>query len=73
MQDNNNAMLFIRDLVYIIREMDKKAKESQNDQFDIGRRFAFYEILSLIEQQAIAFGYDKKDIGMDDFNPDESI
>jgi hypothetical protein len=73
MKNDNSELFFIKDLVCIIKEMLQETKKSQDNQFETGRHFAFYEILSLIEQQAIAFGYDKNDIGMDSFNPDNNI
>lgn len=73
MKNDNDALLFVKDLVFIIKEMAQEAKVNKNDKFEAGRHFALYEVLSLIEQQTIAFGYDKKDIGMSDFSLDENI
>jgi hypothetical protein len=73
MKDNKKELLFIKDLVYIIREMAENAKKDKNDQFEIGRHTAFYEILSIIEQQVIVFGYNKVDIGIKNFSSDKDI
>ena len=35
------------------------------DRFEAGRRFAFYEVLSLLKQQAIAFGISETEIGLE--------
>jgi hypothetical protein len=73
MENNKKELLFIKDLVYIIKEMAENVKKDKNDYFEMGRHIAFYEILSAIEQQAIVFGYNKEDIGMENFSADKNI
>jgi hypothetical protein len=70
MKNNKQELLFIKDLVYIIKEMAENAKKEKGSQFELGRHFALYEVLSIIEQQATAFGYSKKNIGINDINID---
>ncbi len=54
-------------LVDLGNEILAKARESQrkSDGFEQGRRTAFYEVLSLMKQQAEAFGLDDKAIGLE--------
>ncbi len=65
-------MNFLRDLATLLIEeaqaakadAAKKKKEGQPSDWESGQAFALYRALSLIEQQAIAFGLSKEDIGL---------
>lgn len=60
---------FLRDLIEIFREKYKEtsfggSNESEVDRsFRVGVNFGYYDILSLIETQLEAFGYDKSAFG----------
>jgi hypothetical protein len=69
--EKENEMLLLKDIVFILMEKcnESKRKDSQ-DLLEMGRHMAYYDVLSLIHQQAIAFGVDLKKIGMENYNPD---
>lgn len=71
---------FLHDLSILIRERATQAKQERNkahgtDQevFTAGQAMAWYEVASLIEQQAAAFGIDPKELGLDDFDPERDL
>lgn len=70
--DSNN---FLSDLVILLREKASEVKSgcATGNDYEKGRLFAYYEVLSLIHQQAQAFGIDLNKIGMTNFNPDQDV
>ena len=73
-------MNFLRDLATLLIEEAQaakadaaKKKEGQPSDWESGQAFAFYRALSLIEQQAIAFGLSKEDIGLAGFSADSLL
>jgi hypothetical protein len=61
-----SVRLMLVDVNYELLEMAKAAKiaaQSGSD-YDKGRQFALYEIVSLLIQQADAFGIDREAIGL---------
>jgi len=50
-----------------------KTGDLANTDFEKGRLLAYYEVLSLIQQQAIVFDLDLAEIGLKDFNVDKDI
>jgi hypothetical protein len=69
--EKENEMLLLKDIVFILMEKcnESKRKDSQ-DLLEMGRHMAYYDVLSLIHQQAVAFGVDLKEIGLKNYNPD---
>ena len=63
------------DVVAILREKAAEAKMlgAKGDQFQQGRNFGLYEVLSLLKDQAMTFAIDPKKIGFAAFEPDQSI
>ena len=57
--------LFIRDLIYLLKENIDEHQES--DDFSLGVKQGYSEIVDLIESQADAFNIDLKKIGFNDF------
>lgn len=63
-----SASLFLLD---VSRELLARAKDaksnaiSSDSEYDRGRQFAFYEVISLLAQQADSFGIDRACIGLD--------
>jgi len=58
---------YLQDLIPLIIENSKsliKKQEQKNNDFVDGQIFAYYNILSLMQQQAVAFGIDLKEIGL---------
>lgn len=66
---------FLSDLVVLLREKAAEAKDEARigSDYEKGRHFAYYEVLSLIQQQSQAFGIKMEDIGMAGFDPDKDI
>jgi hypothetical protein len=66
---------FLTDLVTLLRERAADAKDAavNGDEMQKGRNFGLYEALSLIYQQAIAFGIEPERAGMSNFNPDRDL
>lgn len=73
MNVNNQDFLF--DLVSLFREKAAEAKGEAKvgGDYEKGRNFAYYEVLSLIFQQAEVFGVDLESIGMSGFDPDKDV
>lgn len=76
----NSAQDFIRDLGQLLRERALDAKldrdaavDSADEDLKLGRLMAFYEVLSLIEEQADAFGLDRADVGLRAFSADRDL
>jgi hypothetical protein len=68
--------LYLKDLGVLLKEMglqaaaQRKLRNSANDEFALGRLMAFHEVLSLMQQQALAFEIDLKEIGLSDITPE---
>ncbi len=66
-------------LVDLSRELLEKARAAKNDAvrsksgYDKGRQFAFYEAVSLLVQQAEAFGIDPADVGLQGVDPERDL
>lgn len=73
--NSSNEYNFLKDLVLLLRDHATQVKQSTlaNMEFEKGRLLAYYEVLSLIQQQAKAFGVDMAEINMEDFDPDKDI
>ena len=63
----------------VSRELLEKARRAKADavksgsDYDKGRHFAFYEAISLLAQQADAFGIDRSDVGLAGVDPDRDL
>ena len=61
------------------RELFEKAKMARADaarsgsDYDKGRHFALYEVISLFVQQADAFGVDRAAIGLERVDPERDL
>ncbi len=60
-----SAKEFLRDLVPLIKENLNEVKSEPIDDYNNGKIFAYYDILSLIQMQAEAFGISTKDLQLD--------
>lgn len=71
--------LYLRDLGVLLKEIALRAKKealtaSPGDRgFALGRLMAMHEVISLMQQQASAFGLDVKDIGLDGISPERDL
>ena len=64
---------YVLDLGYLIREMaveSKRATTEENSGFSMGYMAAFHRVVSLMQQQADAFGISLADIALDGIDPD---
>ena len=70
---------YLRDLGYLVREAAEKAKADaasateEDRAFQNGRSMAYYEVASLMQQQAEAFGISLHDLALDGFDPDRDL
>lgn len=78
--NNSECTAYVHDLGLLIKEKAfeaKSAKESSigavNHQFDLGRLMAFHEVVSLMQQQAEAFGIPLQEIGLADLDPEKEL
>ena len=71
---------YLRDLGQFIKEAAFEAKHSADaaekteaKAFQQGRRMAYYEVVSLMQEQAVAFRLSLASIGLDDVDPDRQL
>jgi hypothetical protein len=70
---------YLLDLGRLIRESGEATKTAvaaaaENDrQFQQGRQMAYYEVLSLMQQQAVAFDLPLDDLSLDGFDADRDL
>lgn len=71
---------YLRDLGALIRDAAREARAQCNgslnaaDQaFALGRVTAYYEVLSLMKQQASAFGLADSDLSLESFDPEQEL
>ena len=59
---------YLRDLIYLIKEREAELKSDKNkSDFNSGMEYGYSEIINLVENQALAFNLDLKEIGFNDF------
>lgn len=74
--DHNSVQLMVLD---VSRELVDKAKTAKAEaarsgsEYDKGRHFALYEVISLLIQQADAFGVERKAIGLAEVDPERDL
>lgn len=74
--DHNSVQLMMLD---VSRELIDKAKTAQADagksgsDYDKARHYALYEVISLLAQQADAFGVDRASIGLAGLDPERDL
>ncbi len=67
---------YLRDLAPLILELARETKlsiQKENDSYEQGKLSAFYAVLSLMKQQAIAFELDDEAIGLKGVNLEELL
>jgi hypothetical protein len=71
--------LYVRDLGVLIKEKALEAKKESRSSpegeraFALGRLMAFHEVISLMQQQARAFGITLEELGLDDIQPEKDL
>jgi hypothetical protein len=73
----NPQVHYLRDLGSLIRELASKARDiagaDPHDDYAQGQVFAYYEIVTVLLNQAAAFGLSPADIGLDGFDPEREL
>ena len=70
---------YLRDLGDLIRQSGMQAREAVEQStgddlpFQQGRRMAYVEVLSLMQQQASAFGLPLSDLRLEGFDPEREL
>ena len=70
---------YLRDLGYLLREAGEAAKRdaasaAESDRkYQRGRVMAYYEVLSLMEQQAVAFDLPLQELSLDGLDPERDL
>lgn len=71
---------YLRDLGELIKERAREAKREKDtaegtDRYDyeLGRLMALHEVVSLMQQQAEAFGLDVSALALDDISPEKDL
>jgi len=76
----NECKNYLRDYCFLIIEKAFDAKKtaeslkgSEKYDYHLGRKMAFYETISLLQQQAVAFGIPLNEIGLSDIDPEKDL
>jgi len=56
---------FLIDLIPLIKENLKNAKEPQDTDYNSGKVFAYFDVLTLIQMQAKNFGINLNELGLE--------
>lgn len=80
MSSQDLAANYLLDLGGLVRELALQAKQEYQDkrssedaQFLLGRLGALHEVVSLMQQQAIAFSLSLKDVSLEGIDPDRDL
>lgn len=80
MSNQDSAANYLLDFGGLVRELALRAKQEYEDQrssadaqFLLGRLGALHEIVSLMQQQAIAFSLALKDVSLEGIDPDRDL
>jgi hypothetical protein len=78
MADEQTARLYVRDLGVLVAEMARRAKTDRDeagpeDGYASGRLIALHEVVSLMQQQAEAFGLAVGDVGLAGIDPERDL
>ena len=73
---SSNHRNYLLDLGTLLREQaivaHQRAAQS-SDGFDLGVAYGYYKVLSLLENQAAAFGLSMEDVGLKGFDVDAEL
>jgi hypothetical protein len=77
---NDTTANYLRDLGDLIKRaaLDARAERDRSTdeslaQFNLGRLTALHDVVSLMQQQAVAFGLDVRDLALDDIDPERDL
>jgi hypothetical protein len=71
--------LYVHDLSVLLKEKALEAKKESRSApeseraFALGRLMAFHEVISLMQQQAQAFGIALEELGLDNIQPERDL
>ncbi len=71
MEKNETAKNYLLDLgreIILLANKSNSSVDKNGIDYELGRSYAYYEILSLMKNQAAAFGLNNNDIGIGDFS-----
>ncbi len=66
------ATILVESAGEVKRQRDS-ANEASTRDFECGRLMAYNEVISLMQQQALAFGFTLKDVGLENIDPDRDF
>jgi hypothetical protein len=75
-RDDSRYQNYLFDLGTLLKEMALEAKQKANSSgsdFDVGYMAGFHRVLSLMQQQAHAFGIELSELSLDGIDPDEDL
>lgn len=76
---NDKYKFYLEELGELIKEYALKAKEKslyaegEEKLFTQGELYAYYRLITTMQQQVIAFDIDLREINLDDINPDKDL
>ncbi len=73
---SDSHQYYLQDSVALIIEKSLNAKhdaEMSKSDYDTGRLMTYYEVLSMLQQQAKAFGISLTELGLDKIEPDKDL
>ncbi|GLI28277.1 hypothetical protein ARHIZOSPH14_25190 [Agromyces rhizosphaerae] len=80
MTDDPSAALYLRDLGELLKESALSARDDRDETpvgadraFADGRLMAYHEVVSLMQQQAVAFGIDIGGLSLEDIDPGRDL
>ena len=80
MTDNETPARYLADLGQLVKEMAREAKLDRDaavggpeQDIKLGKLMAWHEIVSLMQQQAQAFGIDLRELALSDVDPERDL
>ena len=77
MADSDRYAYYLRDLGYLLKERALDAKRqsdaSPDEPYAMGKSMAYFEVISLMQNQAISFEIALEDICLSDVGPERDI
>jgi hypothetical protein len=73
MTDEHTLALYLRDLGREIAGLAESANPGDDQGYSHGRRMALYEVISLMQMQAEAFGLTAEDVGLAGIDPNRFL